>query len=236
MSNIKSLLNRINKSQDEWFALHMATWHYADCIKKEYSKEDYAAVSLTSGTSFVVAVSRDVSMDNTVVTLGLPASKREYHKFNLKELYSILTSYDGRLTLNHLIIIFALFESFLSVVAKEIYQKDIDTGKFYGIKEFFKISDFSNLQKTNPNLINELCLAKETRNCFTHNDSKIDPKWIKSYEDARGKTSCSDGDKLESGLPDTFQQVETWHVLIVDMANQIYRIISAKPVGTGLIL
>lgn len=61
-------------------------------------------------------------------------------------------------------------------------------------------------------------LAKETRNCFIHNSSKVDKRWLEVFREAKGKNSTAQiGDKL----PVDFRQIEDWHELIIQTVNKI---------------
>ena len=61
-------------------------------------------------------------------------------------------------------------------------------------------------------------LAKKTRNCFIHNGSKVDEKWLERYRETRGESSNAD---INDKLPVSFHQVEDWNDLVVRVVNEI---------------
>jgi hypothetical protein len=94
-----------------------------------------------------------------------------------KEFYQELTSSDVIFTLEHLIIIFSLFEELIKEVSRVIYNEELKTYKWENIENFLKEKTILTNQE-----LQELKLAKETRNCYVHNGNKIDDKWQKEYE------------------------------------------------------
>jgi len=56
-----------------------------------------------------------------------------------------------------------------------------------------------------------LKLAKETRNCFIHNGSKVDDRWLKAFFELKGVNSVH---KIGDERPVGFHQVEDWHALL----------------------
>lgn len=224
---VESIINRLQKSEDEWKALYMASWNYSYQIKAQYMDIEPTKVPVVAGsssTSFVTSVDRN----QLSIELMLPESKKGIHIFKIQDLYDILISRDGQFTFGHLQTLFSLFEELLKTVASEIYQIKIDAGNFDGIKDFFKINDFRNVV-TDPVILKELKLAKETRNCFIHRGSKIDKRWVDAYGDARRKVpSGKMGKRLEEGFKSPFHQIEDWHVLIVDLSKAIREVLVIK--------
>ncbi len=241
-NNIKYILERIEKSEEEWKALYMAVWHYAGYIdakyinKKEVEPEELAYFLNTDGTASVVAkpvfntpmggtscvvgVISNKEPEETTIELRLPASRKGSHEWKIKELYSILSSRDGQFTVGHLQTLFSLFEELLHETAKTLFNLEINTGKWSGIEEFFKLSDFNNVLSMQE--IKELKLSKETRNCFIHNGSKIDNFWLSAYQNARGTPPSNlEGKNLNEGLSNIFHEIEAWHDLIVNTAEKI---------------
>jgi hypothetical protein len=229
LSQIKSILDRINNNEDEWKALHMAVWSYSHNVQKQYlgkiKSRRCHALNISSGTSYVVCV--DNEDDVKKVALGLPASVKGYHEFDPEKLHSILTSSDYHIVLNNLIIIFSLFEVFLKIIASEVYQESVDTGTKSGLRHFIKKDDFG----VDPKDINEIILAKKTRDCYIHSDSRIDREWISLFGNARGigsrRIRMSENDNLVD-IIDIFKEVEVWQNMIVKVSNNIYKITNKK--------
>jgi hypothetical protein len=63
-----------------------------------------------------------------------------------------------------------------------------------------------------------LKLAKETRNCFIHNDSKVDEPWLKAFKEVNGRDSTA---QIGDELPVNFHQIEGWHELIIEIVDEI---------------
>lgn len=215
----KSILDIIKKSEDEWKAMYMAVWNYAHVVDREYIKgkinlETAGFINLTSGTS--VALGYMAGKDK--IPLMLEASKKGFYGYKPEELYSILTSKDTEFTLGHLITLFSLVEDlFLSIEL-------VDTRKDSGIDEFFGKSLYNKILKAGER--EELKLAKETRNSFTHRGCKIEDKWLNAYSNARGsRPTALMGRNLIQGLPNLFHEIETWHDLIVDISKRIEKAI-----------
>lgn len=195
--NIGSTISRINQSEDRWKALYMATWGYSYQIKAQFENTENW---------------------NKKVEFGLPASKNSNrHVYTPNQIYSILTSRDGEFTIGHLQVIFSLFEDLLKESSKILCSKELDTGKWPGIKEFFA----ENNDILSESQLKELKLAKETRNCYIHNSGKIDQKWIDAYREAKGNPIASIEDELEKGFPNSFHQIEEWNEFLVSITAKI---------------
>jgi len=229
--NIKYILERIYKSEKEWKALYMAVWRYSGHIETLFAnpesfriqdfRELKAILGTPSGTAKAITViwEPQEKLENGIVELELPASKKPYLKYTIAELRLILASRDKGFTLSHLQTLFSLLEVLTTEVSDEVLKSRKDMGYWKNMKPFLK-----NTIKLPEPTINELYLAKKTRDCFIHNSSKIDYKgeWIEAYKIARGTTpSANRGDELEVGLVNIFHQVEDWHDLIVGVAKTI---------------
>ena len=125
--------------------------------------------------------------------LGLPASEKKYYEISPERLVNTLGPRDNELKYIHLVNLFSLFES--------IPTKNRD-------------SVLSNEE------VKELELAKETRNCYVHGN-KIDDKWLKAYQKARGKPTVRRDDELDRGFTEMFHEIEKWTKLIIDVSHRI---------------
>ncbi len=197
-NKVKYIIERILKSEDRWKALYMATWGCSYQIKAQFEKTEFW---------------------EKTIPFGLPASKNKQHVYKPKELYSILTSRDGEFTIGHLQTLFSLFEELLNEASKILFNFELDTSKWKNMKEFFNQDDTKDILTKKD--INELKLAKETRNCFIHNGSKVDKRWLDAYRDARGVTTVSLSSELQKGFSNIFHQIENWHELIVNITKKI---------------
>lgn len=202
--SIGSAISRINQSEDRWKALFMATWGYSYGIQAQFS-----------GTQ----------LWDERIPFGLLASKNNsQHFYTPKQIHSILTSRDGEFTLGHLQTLFSLFEDLLKESSRVLCSVELDTSKWQGIKQFFD-EDNDLISETE---LKELKLAKETRNCYIHNNGKIDQKWIDAYTEAKGNPIASIGDELDRGFPNAFHQIEDWNELLVSITNKIKAKIEVK--------
>lgn len=233
-NKIKYIFERIDSSEKEWKALYMAVWHYAyyidaEFINKKENKlkgQDFFVAARTSvvinspaaGTASAHIV--NLIPNKEIITLALPASKSGFYEWKPQELYSILSSRDGQFTIGHLQTLFSLFEELLYETAKELYNLEINTSKWVKMVKFFNLENFNNIVSAAE--INELKLAKETRNCFIHNGSKIDDFWLSAYNGSRGNLSIDlRGKKLSEGFTNIFYEIENWHNLIISISNKI---------------
>jgi len=142
--------------------------------------------------------------DEKIIMTNLPAFKKVTRKYTPHEYYLLLTSLDPYITFTHLVTLFAMFEDLVS-----------ETKKLPSLSNGFEVKDvLDDIQ------LKELRLAKRTRNCYIHNGSKIDYKWLKAYAAARGKPIASKGDDLGEGI-NIYHRAEDWHKLIVFAANEI---------------
>ncbi len=190
---IGSAITRINQSEDRWKAVYMAVWGYYFQIRDKFENTPYW---------------------NKPLKFGLPAFPKGFHPYTPSELCSILTSKDEGITFEHLITLFSLFEELLNESSKILCSKEINASKKQGMNKFFE----ENKDIISEQELKELNLAKETRNCYIHNNGRIDQKWIDAYKEARGSSSASKREGLEVGFSSLFHQVEEWHKLIVNLA------------------
>ena len=202
--SIGSTISRINQSEDRWKALYMAAWGYSDYIKAQFENTEHW---------------------NNKVEFGLPRSKNNRkHIYTPSQIHAILTSRDGEFTIGHLQTVFSLFEDLLNESSKILCTKEIDTGKWQGIKQFFD----ENNDLVSEKELKELKLAKETRNCYIHNSGKIDQWWIEAYTKAKGNPMALIGHDLEKGFPNSFHQIEEWNELVVSITGKIKNKIESK--------
>jgi len=205
-NNIKYIIKRILKSEDRWKALYMATWGYSYQIKAQFEKTEFW---------------------EKIMVFGLPASKnKQQHTYKPEELYLILTSRDGEFTIGHLQTLFSLFEELLNETSKILFNFELDTGRWKNMKEFFNQDYTKDILGGKD--INELELAKETRNCFIHNGSKINGRWLDAHRNARGISTAILGDELQRGLSNVFHQIENWNELIVNVTKKVEQKIIQK--------
>ncbi len=215
---VESVIQLLIDSEDRWKAYYMAFWGFSYVLRDKYENT----------TEWEIKRS-----------WGLPASKNKKHEYSPKKLHGILTSNDDNITAEHLITLFSLFEALIDAACPILYGKKVSAsrfpqmanflnaeGKFKGGKRFVSDDEFR-----------ELRLAKETRNCFIHNAGKIDSRFIKAYEEARGKLGATVGDRLQKAFPssdrrhrgdDLLPTVEDWHNLIINIAIRIKSEIKAK--------
>jgi len=198
---INNIIQRILASEDEWKALYMALWgcvfHW---LEPEFKNTD--------------------SWEKPLL-LGLPASKKKYQEYTPAELCGILKSKDTEFTLGHLQMLFSLLEELIAELCPIVCSgQEIRTDKFKNLKRFLLgKNSYQNFQtKIKEDDIKELKLAKETRNCFIHNNSKVDEHWLEAFKEVNGGCSAAQiGDKL----PVDFHQIEDWHELIIKIVNEI---------------
>lgn len=196
--NIKYIIESILKSEDRWKALYMATWGYSYQIKTQFE---------------------ETQKWEKQIPFGLPASKNKHHTYKPNELHSILISRDGEFTIGHLQTLFSLFEELLNEASKILLNLDLNTSKWKNIKIFFNQPNTKDILSEQD--VNELKLAKETRNCFIHNGSKINQRWLDAYQRARRATTVKLGDDLQKGFSNIFHQIEDWHELIVNITKKV---------------
>lgn len=131
----------------------------------------------------------------------------------------ILKSKDHEFTLGHLQTLFSLFEELIDEVGSSIYKVDIRAGRFENLEKFLKGDAPCNLKTmVTGDEIKELKLAKETRNCFIHNNSRVDQKWLDAFNFVRPATSTT---QIGDNLPISFSQIEDWNELILKVVTKI---------------
>lgn len=202
---INNIIQRIIESEKEWKALYMASW---GCVLHWLEPE------------FKI---KHPDLWEKPLRFGLPASKKGYQEYIPAELCGILKSKDMEFTLGHLQTLFSLLEELVNELCPLVCdEQEIRADRFGNLKKFLSGDKPYNKFKIDitENDFKELELAKETRNCFIHNNSKIDDKWLKAYKKARGeKVAVKIGDELLAHV--YFHQIEDWRELIIRIVNEI---------------
>jgi len=198
---INNIIQRLIESEKEWKALYMASW---GCV-----------------FHWLEPKFKNTDSWEKPLKLGLPASKKKYQEYTPAELCGILKSKDTEFTLGHLQILFSLLEELIEELCPIVCGgQEIKVDKFENLKKFLLgKNSYQNFQtKIAEDKIKELKLAKETRNCFIHNNSKVDKLWLEAFKEARGKNSAA---QIGGKLPINFHQIEDWHELILEIVNKI---------------
>lgn len=191
--NIQNLINQINESEDRWKALFMATWGLSYQIRGIYE---------------------NTPLWNVPIKFGLPASKKKCHEYTPENLHRILTTRDPELSIIQTQFLFMLLED----LVKELYRtlnngEEINADSRPILVNFLKDNNFLYNHEEQ-----EFILAKETRNCFLHQNNKIDGRWIEQYEKTKNvKCKYKIGDRICVGV----QEVEEWTWLIMNIAKRI---------------
>lgn len=197
-ASILSIVTKINDSEDRWKARYIAVWRCSRDIKKEETSSNW----------------------KKQISYQLPASKSGHYEYTPEKLYSILISKDVEFTLGHLQTLFTLFEEMIWESSKILCTTPIKADHWAGMEKFFKEIGFGDIS-SDPRIA-ELKLAKQTRNCWTHKNGKIDEIWLMEYTNIRKcAPSAKLHDPLEQGFPNVFHQIEAWHALIVETTNRI---------------
>ncbi|KPJ56552.1 hypothetical protein AMJ49_04555 [Parcubacteria bacterium DG_74_2] len=202
---INNIIQRIIESEREWKALYMASW---GCV-----------------LFYLEPRFKNTNLWEEPMKFGLPASKKGYQEYTPSELCGILKSKDTEFTLGHLQTIFSLLEELIEELCLLIFNgKEIKADKFENLKKFLLGEKPYERLKTEitDEEIKELKLAKESRNCFIHNNSKVDEKWLEAYKEARTKDSIT---QIGEKLPVDFHQIEDWHDLIIKIVNKAKNVI-----------
>lgn len=198
---VNNIIHRILESEDEWKALYMASW---GCVSF-YLEPKY----------------KNTDLWEKPLLFGLPVSKKKYQEYIPAELCRILKSKDTEFTLGHLQTLFSLLEELIAELCPIVCSgQEIRADKFENLKKFLLGENpYQNFQTNiNEDEVKELKLAKETRNCFIHNNSKVDERWLEVFREVKNKNSIAQiGDKL----PVDFNQIEDWHELIIRIVNEI---------------
>jgi hypothetical protein len=195
-NEIYSIIEKINQSEDKWKALYMATWRLSYQIKSQFE---------------------NTTTWDKKIPFGLPSSKNKFHLYTPHKIYLILTSRDEEFTLGHLQTLFSLFEDLINESSKTLCTKKLRGLLGAKIDDFFKLNKDLILDDE----LKELILAKETRNCYIHNKSKINKEWLDSYKNAKGNPIASVNDNLNKGFSNLFHQIEDYNNLIVKITNNI---------------
>jgi len=200
---INNIMQRILESEEEWKALYMASWGAVlNWLEPKY---------------------KNTCLWREKLKFSLPASKKKYVEYTPEGLCGFLTSKDMDFTLGHLQTLFSLFEELINELCPLVCGgQEIRAFKFSQLKKFLSGDDqYKNFGiKIDQKDLDELELAKETRNCFIHNDSKIDSKWVNAYRAARNETfSGKIGDELWSYV--YVPWIENWNDIFVKIINKI---------------
>ncbi len=200
--NVFNIIQRTYNSEDEWKARYMGVW---GCV-----------------LGYLEPQFKDTKMWEQKQNFGLPASKKGYYEYSPKELCDILRSRDKYFNLEHLQTLFSLLEELINELCPLVCNgSEIRADKFRKLKNFLSgvppYNEFRILGISESDL-NELGLAKETRNCFIHNASRVDKKWLNAFKNARKVDSTC---QINEELPISFQQIEDWHQLIIKIVKKI---------------
>ena len=202
--NILSIIDRINDMEKVWIIPYGIIWNYYFCLKKRFE-----------GTK---------EWEKEIIKTTLPASKREIYVHSPESICSTIPKIDPILTMNHLVVMIALFQELVNETAKLIFP-DLKPNKYGDVS----IQDFLNKNKTK-NILNkmereQITLAKKTRDCYIHHDSKTDSRWVKSFKDIYNIAVPEEiqiQDIFQNKLgKDFFHQVEDWYELMMKISNTI---------------
>jgi hypothetical protein len=198
-------------SEDRWKARYMAVWAYSYYLRFAYE-----------GPSCW-----DVEID-----FGLPRSQYKKHTFTPNKLYNIVTSQDTEFALEHLTILFILFEELVNEAVPILYPGDeTDACYFANLRDFLKAENQfkDKIKFVTDEEFYEVDLAKKTRNCFIHG-GKINGEFIDAYKRAKGREPATGGEgELEKAFHrDVFHEIEDWHKLIIGIVVKIKSAIEAK--------
>jgi hypothetical protein len=211
---LKVLLIEIENNKRKWKSLYMAVW----------------GLPLYFLTPSLI----DKGKGDEVIPWGLPAAKLKAVLYTPNELKNYLTSYDKEIHISQVIKIFTLIENYFfkyyeltekprkeglidkvlefiplsSFIKKRLKPKDslIDFTYFKLLKRYLKDKNFASDRE-----LNELELAKETRNCFVHRRGLINKRWLKSYK----KTGRQNRYKEKDEVPLNFHDLEDWSDIMV---------------------
>ncbi len=198
---INNIIQRILKSEEEWKALYMASW---GCVR-----------------FYLEPKFKNTNSWEEPLRFGLPASKKGYQEYTPAELCGILKSKDTEFTLGHLQTLFSLLEELIAELCPIVCSgQEIRSDKFENMEKFLLgRNPYHNFQMNiAQDRVKELKLAKETRNCFIHNDSKVDERWLEVFNEAKDEDPAA---QIGDELPVNFHQIEDWHGLIIEIVNEI---------------
>lgn len=212
---LKDLLVEIEHNKRKWKSLYMGVWGYSFQVLDNEIKE---------GRGDLVRV------------LGLPASKYKYALYTPKELKGYLTDYDRDIHVNQIFKIFTLLENYLfkyhqltekpapkklsdyllefvwlpKFIKFRFCRASINFTRFWQLKKYLKDNGFASDAE-----LNELGLAKETRNCFIHHGGMIDKKWLAAYK----KTLRQDKHNLNDKIKTPFSDLEDWTDILMKIVS-----------------
>lgn len=196
---ILAIIKKIQESEDVWKVQYIAMWNFIYYLKgRGHFDEKFLRENLK---------------------LGLPASEKKYYEINPERLIDTLGHRDNELKYIHLVNLFSLFDDLLDesskVLCSEVDSKIRDRKGNVYMHEFFKV-----VKVLEDKELEELKLARETRNCYVHGN-KIDSEWLKKYKEARGEPIVKINDDLDRGFKETFHEIEKWNKLIVKISEKI---------------
>ncbi|MDO8634147.1 MAG: hypothetical protein Q7K34_02535 [archaeon] len=149
------------------------------------------------------------SLNNeTSLLVNLPEFNPPSIQTTAGELQTIYRSQDDYVGYSHLIHIVAIFDVIIKIVNPGHLDKFL---KKLGIKD---------------KEIAEVWLARQTRHCHIHNNSKANKSWIKAYMNAKNnQTSITKGIEIKNvfNSPSFLQQIEDWQDLIIKISYTIYQ-------------
>ena len=212
---LKDLLAEIEHNKRKWKSLYMGVWGYSFQVLD---------IEIKEGRGDVVRV------------LGLPASKYKCTLYTPNELKGYLTDYDRDIHANQVFKIFTLLENYLfkyyqltekpelrkqpsqplrfgwipKFIRSRFNKGSINFTYFWQMKKYLKNKGFASDAE-----LNELKLAKETRNCFIHFGGMIDKKWLIAYKKTfrRGKHNLNDKIKTP------FSDLEDWTDIFIKIVS-----------------
>lgn len=121
----------------------------------------------------------------------------------------------------------SLFESLLISIKPDFEKPSPKTGFSHRIDNFFSSTNYGTLLVDKEK--EELHLARETRNCYIHNNGNIDTRFVTAYKNARGDShSDFSGKSLSTVFPELFKEIETWNELISSISKRIEEVLLVK--------
>lgn len=160
----------------------------------------------------------DKGFGNKKITYTLPAFHNSNAKIKAKDMYKFCTTRDDYLSYSRLVHISSLFEDFTRTAGK---PKKIST------------AEWLEKQKITPENIEEIMLARKTRNCYVHNNGNADLFWLKAYRNARKhEPPIKEGEAVRNAFPGKknkhgqvmnrlLENIQKWHNLIIKCSKQI---------------
>jgi len=150
---------------------------------------------------------------NDSVGVQLPAFDNPFSYTSVRDLRKIYTGQDDYIGYAHLIYLISIFDVLLDTVTP-------DSCNSFLIKIGVEKNDIA-----------ELNLARQTRHCHAHKESKADSRWIKAYRKAKLQKSPIESGELvkkafyRNGHYKLLQQIEDWQDLIIKISKIIYKMV-----------